>query len=113
MYADLLAKAGYKTKVTNVASTEIFQSSLERGEIDVVPEYVATYADFLNTAANGKDAPSVASPDLNKSLAALTPLATAKGLSVLKPTQAVDQNAFAVSKEFAEKHNLRTLSDLG
>ena len=113
MYADLLAKAGYKTKVTNVASTEIFESSLERGQIDVVPEYVATYADFLNTAINGTDAPSVASPDLQKSLDALKPLAAKKGLSVLQPTQAVDQNAFAVSKDFADQHHLTTLSDLG
>jgi osmoprotectant transport system substrate-binding protein len=113
MYADLLAKAGYKTKVTDVASTEIFESSLEKGQIDVVPEYVATYADFLNTAINGTNASSVASPDLQKSLTALKGLAQKKGLSVLEPTKAVDQNAFAVSKKFADQHHLKTLSDLG
>jgi osmoprotectant transport system substrate-binding protein len=113
MYADLLAKAGYKTHVTNVASTEIFESSLESGKIDVVPEYVATYADFLNTAMNGPNAPSVASPDLQKSLTELKSLAQKKGLSVLQPTKAVDQNAFAVSKKFAADHHLTTLSDLG
>jgi osmoprotectant transport system substrate-binding protein len=113
MYADLLSKAGYKVKVTNVASTEIFQSSLEKGQIDVVPEYAATYADFLNTAINGTNAPSVASPDLQKSIDALKPLAAKKGLTVLEPTKAVDQNAFAVSKDFASQHSLKTLSDLG
>ncbi|MFL6137664.1 MAG: ABC transporter substrate-binding protein [Frankiaceae bacterium] len=113
MYADLLGKAGYKTKVNNVSSTEIFQSSLESGQIDVVPEYVATYADFLNTAINGQSATAVSSPDLQKTLDALKPLAAQKGLSVLQPTQAVDQNAFAVSKAFADQHHLTTLSDLG
>ena len=113
MYADLLNKAGYKTSVRDVSSTEIFESSLEKGTIDVVPEYVATYADFLNTAINGQSAASVSSPDLQKTLDALKPLASQKGLSVLEPTKAVDQNAFAVSKQFADAHNLKTLSDLG
>lgn len=113
MYADLLTKAGYQTSVTNVASTEIFESSLESGQIDVVPEYVATYADYLNTAVNGKDAKAVSSSDLQKSLDALKPLAEKKGLTVLTPTKAVDQNAYATSQSFAAQHHLTTLSDLG
>lgn len=113
MFADVLAKAGYKTKVTSVKSSEIFQKSLESGDVAVVPEYVATYADQLNRLANGPDAASVASPDLDKSMAALRKLATPKGLTVLEPSKAVDQNAFAVSKKFAQQHNLTTLSDLG
>src|SRR5436305_14355053 len=36
-----------------------------------------------------------------------------RGLTALDPAQAVDQNAFAVTKDFASKHNLKTLSDLG
>src|ERR1043165_3390871 len=59
MYADLLAKAGYKTSVRDVSASEVFQSSLEDGRIDVVPEYVATYADQLNTRINGTSAPAV------------------------------------------------------
>ena len=113
MYSLLLKKAGFTAPVTDVSSSEIFQSSLERGTIDVVPEYVATYADQLNTIINGASAPSVASPSLPTSLAHLTTLAQQKGLSVLTPAQAVDQNAFAVTKTFATSHNLTTLSDLG
>jgi osmoprotectant transport system substrate-binding protein len=113
MFADLLQKAGFSTKVTQVESTEIFESSLEKGQIDVVPEYVATYADFLNNEINGASAKSVSSPSLAQSLAALKTLATKKGLAVLTPTNAVDQNAFAVSKGYASQHHLTTLSDLG
>ena len=113
MYRDLLKKAGFTVTLTDVKSSEIFQSSLEKGTINVVPEYVATYADQLNTIINGANAKSVSSPDLNASLAALKMLAAKRGLSVLEPTNAVDQNAFAVSKTYATKHNLTTLSDLG
>jgi osmoprotectant transport system substrate-binding protein len=55
----------------------------------------------------------VSSPSLPNSLAALKSLAEKKGLSVLTPSQAVDQNAFAVSKSFAAAHSLTTLTDLG
>jgi osmoprotectant transport system substrate-binding protein len=113
MYADVLAKAGYKTNETSVKSSEIFQSSLEKGDVAVVPEYVATYADQLNRIINGANAPSVASPDLQKTYAQLKTLAAKKGLTPLTPSKAVDQNAFAVSKKFAKQHHLTTLTDLG
>jgi osmoprotectant transport system substrate-binding protein len=113
MYSLLLKKAGFSSPVTDVSSSEIFQSSLEKGTVAVVPEYVATYADQLNTLINGPNAKSVASPSLTASLAALRTLAAQKGLTALDPAKAVDQNAFAVSKRFAAAHNLTTLSDLG
>jgi osmoprotectant transport system substrate-binding protein len=113
MYADVLAKAGYKTNETSVKSSEIFQSSLEKGDVAVVPEYVATYADQLNRIINGANAASVASPDLQKTYAQLKTLAAKRGLTPLTPSKAVDQNAFAVSKKFAKAHHLTTLTDLG
>ncbi|OHV40052.1 amino acid ABC transporter substrate-binding protein [Pseudofrankia sp. EUN1h] len=113
MYGQLLTKAGFEVDRTSVQSTEIAQSSLESGQIDVMPQYVATYADLLNSLVNGKDAASVSSSDLDASLAALRKLATGKGLTALDPADAVDQNAFAVSKDFASKNGLKTLSDLG
>ncbi|HEX3812133.1 MAG TPA: ABC transporter substrate-binding protein [Mycobacteriales bacterium] len=113
MFADVLTKAGYKTKETSVKSTEISQGDLEKGGIAVIPAYVATYADELNVEINGPKAASVASPDLDKAYAALKTLAAKKGLTPLKPGKAVDQNAFAVSKKFAAQYKLETLSDLG
>ncbi|MFE7129600.1 ABC transporter substrate-binding protein [Streptomyces sp. NPDC057638] len=116
LYAGVLADAGYRTSVTTVKNRELYEPSLEKGEIDVVPEYAATLAEFLNAKVNGVKAPDenpVASSDVNATVAALTKLAEPRGLKVLPPGPAVDQNAFAVSEEFAAKNKLKTLSDLG
>ncbi|MEV7724361.1 ABC transporter substrate-binding protein [Streptomyces sp. NPDC087917] len=116
LYSQLLRQAGYSPSITTVSNRELYEPSLEKGEIDVVPEYAATLAEFLNAKVNGKDAPKdkpVASSDVTATVAALDKLATPLGIKALPVGQAVDQNAFAVSKEFAEKNKLKTLSDLG
>ncbi|MFH8472674.1 ABC transporter substrate-binding protein [Streptomyces sp. NPDC018000] len=116
LYAQILGDAGYSTSVTTVANRELYEPSLEKGEIDVVPEYAATLAEFLNAKVNGaKEAGKkpVASGDAAATVAALEKLATPRGLKVLPAGEAVDQNAFAVTKQFAAENKLRTLSDLG
>ncbi|MFE7122405.1 ABC transporter substrate-binding protein, partial [Streptomyces sp. NPDC057654] len=113
MYARVLADAGYSTSIKTVDARELYEPALEQGQMDVVPEYAATLAEFLNKKANGKNASPVASPDADATVKALRKLAEPRGLKVLDPGKAVDQNAFAVSKEFAGKHHLKTLSDLG
>ncbi|MFG2721950.1 ABC transporter substrate-binding protein [Streptomyces sp. NPDC048416] len=113
MYAALLDKAGYHTKILSVTNREIYEPALESGQIDIVPEYAATFADWLNAKAHGADARPVGSPDLNHTMTALRALATPRGLTVLDPGRAVDQNAFAVAESYARRHRLKTLSDLG
>ncbi|WP_228924468.1 ABC transporter substrate-binding protein [Streptomyces sp. DH7] len=116
LYAQVLGDAGYSTSITTVKNRELYEPSLEKGEIDVVPEYAATIAEFLNAKVNGAkeaQAAPVASGDAAATVAALEKLAGPLGLKVLPAGKAVDQNAFAVSKEFAEKNKLTTLSDLG
>ncbi|MER5278781.1 ABC transporter substrate-binding protein [Streptomyces sp. NPDC002809] len=116
LYAGVLSDAGYSTSVTTVKNRELYEPSLEKGEIDVVPEYAATIAEFLNAKVNGAktaEAEPVASGDAAATVAALEKLATPRGLKVLPAGEAVDQNAFAVTKEFADKNKLKTLSDLG
>ncbi|MET8730907.1 ABC transporter substrate-binding protein [Streptomyces parvus] len=116
LYAQIVGDAGYSTSVTTVKNRELYEPSVEKGEIDVVPEYAATLAEFLNAKVNGADKAQekpVASGDVDATVAALKKLATPLGLTVLPPGKAVDQNAFAVSKEFADKNSLKTLSDLG
>nr|WP_203659694.1 ABC transporter substrate-binding protein [Streptomyces sp. SID14446] len=113
MYSLLLKQAGYKTSMLTVANRELYEPALESGQIDVVAEYAATFADWLNAKTNGADAPPVGSPDLDATMTALRKLATPRGLTVLDPGRAVDQNAFAVTKEYAREHHLKTLSDLG
>ncbi|NUS87586.1 MAG: ABC transporter substrate-binding protein [Streptomyces sp.] len=113
MYALLLDRAGYKTSFLTVANRELYEPALESGQIDVVPEYAATFADWLNAKTNGADAAPVGSPDLDATMTALRRLAAPRGLSVLDAGRAVDQNAFAVSVAYARAHDLKTLSDLG
>ncbi|MFD8194559.1 ABC transporter substrate-binding protein [Streptomyces wuyuanensis] len=113
MYALLLEHAGYRTKTISVTNRELYEPALESGQIDVVPEYAATFADWLGAKAHGPGAPAAGSPDLGATMGALRSLADPRGLKVLDPGRAVDQNAFAVTEEFARAHDLRTLSDLG
>lgn len=113
MYSLLLQKAGYGAEILSVANRELYEPALESGQIDVVPEYAATFADWLNAKKNGADAKPVGSPDLDATMKALRGLATPRGLTVLDAGKAVDQNAFAVTESFARKHHLKTLSDLG
>ncbi|MEF9887210.1 ABC transporter substrate-binding protein [Streptomyces sp. P9-A4] len=113
MYALLLQDAGHGTEILSVTNRELYEPALERGRIDVVPEYAATFADWLNAKAHGPDAPTVGSPDRAATMTALRALAAPRGLTVLDPGEAVDRNAFAVTAVFAAEHGLKTLSDLG
>ncbi|MFG2140313.1 ABC transporter substrate-binding protein [Streptomyces sp. NPDC048650] len=113
MYAALLGHAGYRADVLTVGNRELYEPALENGQIDVVPEYAATLADWLNAKDHGPKAAPVASPDPVATMAALRRLTTPRGLTALPPGRAVDQNAFAVSASYAARHHLKTLSDLG
>ncbi|MFG3254347.1 ABC transporter substrate-binding protein [Streptomyces sp. NPDC048172] len=113
LYSGVLSGAGYDTTVKKVKNRELYAPELEKGRIDVVPEYAATMAEFLNAKENGPKAKPVASSDRDKTVAALKKLAGPRGLTVLPAGDAVDQNAFAVSKSYADEHKLKTLSDLG
>lgn len=101
MYAQLLNRAGYRTSVLTVANRELYEPALESGQIDVIPEYAATFADWLAAKTHGADAPPAGSPDLGATMKALRALAEPRGLTVLPAGRAVDQNAFAVSADYA------------
>lgn len=112
LYAIALEGAGFDAEVKPVTNREVYGPALERGELTVFPEYVGTYTEYLNKKKNGPEAPAVASGDLDATVEALRPLAREVGLTVLEPSEAADQNAFAVTREFAEENDLRALSDL-
>ncbi|MEV6317293.1 ABC transporter substrate-binding protein [Streptomyces sp. NPDC051776] len=113
LYKQVLEDAGYGASVKTLKNRELYEPALEKGQIDIVPEYAATLAEFLNGKKNGSKAEPVASSDVDKTVAELKKLAEPKGLKVLPAGEAVDQNAFAVTKEYAAKHKLKSLSDLG
>ncbi|NUS56237.1 MAG: ABC transporter substrate-binding protein [Streptomycetaceae bacterium] len=113
MYRQMLVANGVDAHVKTVMNRELLEPALSDGDVALAPDYAATLAEFLNLQENGPDAPPVASPDLDTTMAALTRLAAERNLRPGTPTLAVDQNAFAVTREFAAEHNLHTLSDLG
>jgi osmoprotectant transport system substrate-binding protein len=116
MYSQALQKAGYNvTEKFKIGSRELYIKSIENGEIDVVPEYIGTLTEYYNAVFNGPDAPNtkpLATPDVDKTYAAVKQLTARKNLTVLTPSKAADQNAFAVTKDYADKNSLTTLSDL-
>ncbi len=113
IYAEVLKSAGYDATVTTIGNREAYLPALRDGsQIQVVPEYVGTLTEFINKDLNGADAEAKASSDLDATVAALTDLGTQAGLVFGTPSAAQDQNAFAVTKGFAEEHDLTTLSDL-
>lgn len=110
MYKALLEKAGYSITLKTAGQREIYAASLRKGEIDVVPEYAATMAEYLNRAKNGASAKPISTNDATTTVAAMTPLAKAQGLTVLKPARAADQNGYYITKKFADQNQIKTLS---
>jgi osmoprotectant transport system substrate-binding protein len=112
LYADVLTAAGFQASVQTVGNRELYLPALQRGEIQVFPEYLATVTDIINAQINGSDAEGVASGDVDATVEALTPLAEQAGLVFGEPAEAADQNAFAVTQEFAGQVGVSTLSEL-
>ena len=109
VYANVLIAAGFDATVREVGSRDLYLMALTEGtEIQAFPEYLATVTEFLE----GDDATAVASGDVQETLDALEPLAEAASLTFGEPSDAVDQNAFAVTTEFADKLGVTTLSEL-
>ena len=113
IYADVLDAAGFDASVRTVGNRELYLPALISGnDLQVFPEYLATVADALNAQVNGPDAASVASNDVQATQSALQPLADQVGLTFGDPSDAVDQNAFAITQVLADKLDVSTLSEL-
>jgi osmoprotectant transport system substrate-binding protein len=114
IYQKVLNAAGFHATLTNpITNREAYEPALQKGDIQAFPEYAATLTEFLNGKQNGPNAPTKASPDLDTTVQALTQLGDKAGLKFGKPAaKAQDTNAFAVTKAFAQKNHLKTLSDV-
>jgi osmoprotectant transport system substrate-binding protein len=106
MYAQVLENAGYTVDTQlDLDSREISFKALERGEIDVVPEYLGSLLLFLDPEAE-------ASGDPSQNASLLEPLLAEKEVTLLEPAPAQDQNAFVVTQETADADDLAAMSDL-
>ena len=107
LYAQVLEADGYTVeRRLNLGSREIVAPALESGQIDMYPEYLATYLTYIT-----KDK-SRASTDARATYKSLQEALAPKHLTVLDYASAVDTNGFVVTKETADKYKLAGLSDL-
>lgn len=113
IYSLTLDAAGFDTSIQSVGNRELYLPALQSGEeIQVFPEYVGTLTEFLNAQANGPEPEPLASGDLEATVTELTTLGEAVGLVFGEPSEAADQNAFAVTQAFADEYGVATLSEL-
>ncbi len=113
MYEQLLDAKGYDASVQLVDTRDVYMAEGQfPGKIQVVPEYVGGVVDYLNATANGPEAESLTTSDPAATIQAAQSLLDDKGITLLDPSEATDQNAFFVSQDYADSNGLSTLSDL-
>ena len=113
IYVAVLNAAGFKASTKKAGARPVYAPILSKGgDITVVPDYLGSLAEYFNRLDNGATAPAKASGDVDTTLAALKDLAGKHNVVVGEPAEAQDQNAFAVTREFADKYKVKTLSEL-
>lgn len=107
IYAQSLEHAGIPVRREfDLGPREIVRPALQRGAVDLVPEYLGTALSSADPTAvvEGRSAAVL--------LADLRRVAARWHLIVLQPASASDQNGFAVLQSTARRWHLHTLSDL-
>jgi osmoprotectant transport system substrate-binding protein len=106
LYAQTLESAGANvTKKFQLGAREVVAPALEKGDIDLYPEYLGSYINFLDKTATVPSDPAAAVATLNK-------LLETKKLKAATPAAAEDRNTFVVTKATADKYTLKNVSDL-
>ena len=107
IYGKALEEAGigvdYKLRL---GAREIVAPALEKGEIDIVPEYVGNLLAFYDPSA------SAPGDDLAATTQKLRERATPKKLTVLEPSEAADGDTIAMTKAQAQQLGVTSISDL-
>lgn len=108
MYGDVLQHAGYSVKVEpSLGTRSVVVPALEKGQIDLEPDYAGSLVDYLN---NGKTSP--AATKLSTADKFLKSHLSKYGVTVLPASKALDTDVFAVTQATAKKYHLTTLSSL-
>ncbi|WP_409471647.1 ABC transporter substrate-binding protein [Streptomyces sp. HC307] len=104
LYAAVLDAAGVKTTVRpNLGTREILIPALKGGDIDLLPEYQGALLHYVDPKSTATE-----EGEMQNALAMALPA----GLQVLPYGMAEDSDAFAVTRETAEKYGLASLADL-
>ncbi len=108
IWADVLKKGGYQVTVEpTLGARAIVVPAIEKGQINLEPDYAASLLAFLHNGAVLPAADNIATaiPADQKALAS-------SGVTVLPASKALDTNVFAVTKATAKKDHLTTISSL-
>jgi osmoprotectant transport system substrate-binding protein len=110
LYKIALQSIGYTVTVQQKGNRELYEPLLEQNKLQVIPEYAATLTTFLAGKQKSSAAPT---GDIAATMTALKSLGPKANLVFGDPSDAADQNAFAVTKATATKYGLTTLTDFG
>lgn len=106
IYFQALQSKGYPVaKKLQVGSREIVEPALRTGDIDLVPEYLATLLEFENKGAGE------ATADVQATLTKLRERLPATVVA-LEPAPGQNRNEIVVVKATADEHSLTKISDL-
>ena len=104
IYAQALRGAGFDvTHARGVGAREVLLPALQRGLVEVVPEYSGSALEFLG---------GVPSADAAATVASLEVLVGQRGIETLTPSSAESRNGLVVRAATARQFDLRTISDL-
>lgn len=106
MYAQALRELGYEIDLkTNVGSTNIIDTAMMSGQVDIYPEYTGV---ILQSLAGEDKLQETA----EKTYQEAKQYEASRGVTILNATPFENKNAVAVTKDFAQKHDLKTMEDL-
>ncbi|WIE76868.1 ABC transporter substrate-binding protein [Curtobacterium sp. MCSS17_007] len=104
LYAQVLEKDGFTVERNfNIGQREVYIPQLEKGAIDVMPEYSGNLLQYFDKESTAKTADEI-DDGLEKALP--------KGLRVLDEAEATDQDSYTVTKQFSEENDVTSLADL-
>ena len=104
LYAQVLEKDGFTVQRNfNIGQREVYIPQLEKGAIDVMPEYSGNLLQYFDKESTAKSADQI-DEGLKKALP--------KGLRVLDEAEATDQDSYTVTKQFSEENDVTSLADL-
>jgi osmoprotectant transport system substrate-binding protein len=112
LYRIALEAAGYTVSVKVISTSSLALPSLLSGDVDVVPHYLSTFTAYLNDQVTDKDEQAELTGDVPIATSRLRTVAHKAGLTVGEPAGASNQNGFAVTREFADKYHVGSLSEL-
>ncbi|MDP9736422.1 ABC transporter substrate-binding protein [Curtobacterium sp. 260] len=104
LYAQVLEKDGFTVERNfNIGQREVYIPQLEKGAIDVMPEYSGNLLQYFDKESTAKSADQI-----DEALEQALP----KGLRVLDEADATDQDSYTVTKQFSEENDVTSLADL-